>query len=214
MRQERQQREEHRQQVLALGDPGDRFDLGGMDDEQDRAEQGDPALAQQLLGQQVNERAVEGVQQHVDDVVTAWVQTPDVILDPVRKNGDGNIGGEIKLGEDIGDAAHAEVADELVLAQVAVVVPAIHHAVVERVGENYDRQKEQSNRDEPLPAHPNVGQLRRLDRTFQNVCLSLSLALVLAERWSLTTIKIHNGAALGNRHVRPSGPRVWRLNDA
>jgi hypothetical protein len=82
---ERQQAEQRAQNILALGNPGDRFHVQGMQREQSRHEPTAPRKTRDSSQKEIEEQGVAQVEDHIDEVVEPRIRAGYLAIQHERK---------------------------------------------------------------------------------------------------------------------------------
>src|SRR5271165_6768869 len=82
---QRQEKEQHAQNVLALRRPGDRLDIDGMERKQGGDHQAAPAKSRDVLEEQEQKHGVTDMQQSIDGVMTRGIYTEECAVERMRQ---------------------------------------------------------------------------------------------------------------------------------
>jgi len=158
VRQHRQEIEQRREHIPALGDPGDRLDAQRVDGEEQRRHgcaERDRALTrlgqaqtEKTKRQQIEQSGVGGVEQDVRQVIAERIHSPDGVVEAEAEPRDGNPVAHDGAREGPADLLPAEAAIEGIVQEVAVVVPE-DEAVLQRGREDRDGQRRNGERHDP-----------------------------------------------------------------
>ena len=88
IRGQREEEEEHAEDVLAFRDPGHRLDIDRMQSEKRGDREAAPSQARGTLQNQKQEHRVGGMEKHVDGVLTRRVQAENLAIESMREPGD------------------------------------------------------------------------------------------------------------------------------
>jgi len=117
---ERQKTEASGKEIFPLGDPGNRFDMNGMQGEQKSDQQ--RVLQFQMIEQTPNQKSVDGVQEAIHKVVAGGMESPKMKIKPKAGIGQGIILGKTSRMKpyfsETGKASQRQV-----LGHIVIIVP-------------------------------------------------------------------------------------------
>ena len=131
------------EEIFAFGDPGDGFDIDGVDGEEEGDGEAGPGIAGEALPDEEDEEGVDGVEGEIGEMRVGGIGAEEGDIEHVGEPGEGDPLGGDEVGEDPEDGARVEAGEDAGVGEDVGVVVEIDELAMESVGINGENEGEE-----------------------------------------------------------------------